>query len=90
MPTGIGSKAVDPLNEVDTTLKKNSRPTTANIQLTDVIAREELCQFASIVMEVEPAWRKLLGLSLFFNGWNVLVIYYWAVLLHLYLLLFVC
>jgi hypothetical protein len=28
--------------------------------------------------------------SLFFHGWNVLVIYCWAVLQYLYLLLFVC
>jgi hypothetical protein len=30
------------------------------------------------------------SLSLFFYGWNILDIYCWAVLLYLYLLLFVC
>jgi hypothetical protein len=30
------------------------------------------------------------GPSLFFHGWNVLVIYCWAVLLYLYLSFFVC
>jgi hypothetical protein len=39
---------------------------------------------------VKEAQRQATGLSLLFHGWNILVIYYWAVLLYLYPLLFLC
>jgi hypothetical protein len=41
-------------------------------------------------MGMQSQYGGMPGTALLFHGWNVLVVYCWAILLYLYLLLFVC
>jgi hypothetical protein len=74
MPTGQGRGHTDDVTthsgtphestELNTIMlqKKNSNSNPViNSNMMDLIARQELVQFASIVMEIEPAWRALVG-----------------------------